>query len=295
MILRFVLISWLVWAGAFNARADAPDVAVSWQPARPDIGDIVMLTVEITVSENLLVTFPRLDEDMAGFAVTGRLPSEPERAVVGSRLWRQVYRLELEGTGDIALPDISVTVHDPETLAEITAVATGLTIPVAARAAHVTDLRSITGARGTVGISVARRDNTVLIAGLLSASLIVVLLIGWRLRRKPGIAPITIDPPRLTALRALERLDPDSGAQFHTDLAQVLRTYLDRALGVGAPRQTTGEAVAALRVRDLDASLLQQALSQCDRVKFARAEPGREDRDRVRSAAIAFVSATGAG
>lgn len=289
-----VLVLLLALALALPAAAQAPEPRVSWDPADPDIGDILMLTVEIDVPENLLVTFPRIDDDAPGFAITGRLAAEPEQNVTGQRRWRQSYRIEPQTTGQLVLPDLAIVVHDPNSMAETRVPLSGIAIPVRSLVAPDADHRLIRDVRGPLRLSPPGTGDLpwayVVAAAVLIAGVALFLV---RRRQPPAVATATASP-RDEALRALTVLDPqtETDDRFHTELSGILRTYLDRAFAIAAPRRTTSEAIGELRARGADgADLLGPALAQCDRVKFARGATGADARNRALDAVLSFVKA----
>lgn len=84
------------------------------------------------------------------------------------------------------------------------------------------------------------------------------------------------------------------------ELAAVLRTYIDRRLGLPAPRRTTEETVSQLPAVTHGVGLSAEALAQsaeetlaiCDLAKFAGRAATREDMETALGAAEAFVSAS---
>jgi hypothetical protein len=93
--------------------------------------------------------------------------------------------------------------------------------------------------------------------------------------------------PEGWALRELERLaalNPNTAQEvkrFHTQLADVLRRYMERRFQIPAERQTTFEFLQAMRtsprLADGQQKLLGEILTRCDLAKFARVVPPPEE------------------
>jgi hypothetical protein len=119
-----------------------------------------------------------------------------------------------------------------------------------------------------------------LIAASVSVGLLVVGWGAWRASRKPATKPMDL-PPGAWALQELARIEAmnlpaaGEGDKFHTQLADTLRTYLDRRFGVRTVERTTAEVLAALAQTNGVASERQETLraffERCDLAKFARA------------------------
>jgi hypothetical protein len=106
----------------------------------------------------------------------------------------------------------------------------------------------------------------------------LLILLGWRWRRRPEAAPIS---PAERALQELHKLAGDDGpAPEHLpQLADVLRRFLESRLPLAATRLTTSEFVLSLRqVEGLDEKSIEKVseiLTRCDLVKFAGVAPDR--------------------
>lgn len=138
---------------------------------------------------------------------------------------------------------------------------------------------------------------TVLILGLLALAFWL-----WRRSRKrrqqaPALRE-RVAPPHERAFRALEFVlqhlsDPD---RFCTEVSRILRVYLEERFGWNAPDRTTEEFLADLRGhRELSAEqqgLLEDFLTRCDLVKFARHDPTETELRALHGAAVRLVTDT---
>ncbi len=112
----------------------------------------------------------------------------------------------------------------------------------------------------------------------------------WRLRR-PAEADLELPdlrPAHVIALEELSELEKDdliaSGEfeRFYTRLSWILRKYVALRFGVFALEYTTGEICSVLSRMELTLSgheKIKELLEESDQVKFARAEPGIEERN----------------
>jgi hypothetical protein len=122
----------------------------------------------------------------------------------------------------------------------------------------------------------------------------------WK-RRKPTTAAETVAPPSAyeVAIRELQRLREDNPPveEFYTRLSDIVRRYLEGQFGLRAPERTTEEFLYEVAQDNALAQehkdLLGAFLQESDLVKFARYQPGEEDKKRAFDAAEKFVEESG--
>lgn len=144
----------------------------------------------------------------------------------------------------------------------------------------------------------------------------ILLLIGigvlvWWLLGKIGrydgtfIAPIRKEPERPAEEVALEQLDrireekiwtQGHTKQYHTELTDVLRTYIAGRFGVASTEKTSDETLLALKPilsdqRELHASL-SKVLRLADLVKFAKWQTTPDENEQALTIAYEFVNET---
>jgi predicted pyridoxine 5'-phosphate oxidase superfamily flavin-nucleotide-binding protein len=121
------------------------------------------------------------------------------------------------------------------------------------------------------------------------------LVVWWFVqRRKPELPP---KAPREIALGELEQIRPEiqnmNPYQFSIRVSDVLRRYVTQQYGVPATRQTSIEFLtAAAKAPSFsadDKSLLEDFLSRCDLIKFAKYEATTADSELLLEEAISFV------
>lgn len=116
---------------------------------------------------------------------------------------------------------------------------------------------------------------------------IVALLLVFRYFRKKREVPAIVLPAWDVALNRLRELDrrnlPGEGKvdAYYVDLSAILRYYIEDQFRIRAPEQTTPEFLDTVTQGDSfseeQQAFLSDFLRQCDRVKFARLQPGMED------------------
>lgn len=125
----------------------------------------------------------------------------------------------------------------------------------------------------------------------------------WRRakERKPLFVapPAPPVPPDVRAQEALEALrmkklwQQGRLKEYHTELTDIVRRYLEEAHGINSAEMTTGQTLDAFSASqvctDETYRLLRQMLETADMVKFAGSEPPAYEHDRSMEAAVEFV------
>ena len=149
------------------------------------------------------------------------------------------------------------------------------------------------------------RDNIIWII----IGLVVILAIAgviWYLKKRPKtehIEKVVIPdlPPHVVAMDKLQQLrdkklwQSDAVKEYHSELSDILREYLERRYVVKTHEKTTDEIFAALKYMDIPNEYrekLRQVLMLADLVKFAKEKPLPVDNELSMENAISFVLKT---
>jgi len=110
------------------------------------------------------------------------------------------------------------------------------------------------------------------------------------------------EPPHVIALRKLDHIKEEKlwqkgqVKQFHSDISEILRHYIEDRYGIPAPEQITSEIIESLCHIDLPddnvAAKIKQILEQSDLVKFAKYEPLPDENNLSLMNAYFFVNQT---
>ncbi len=129
----------------------------------------------------------------------------------------------------------------------------------------------------------------------------VVLILHFRAKkaaRIPVAPPAPKRPAHELVLEALEKVQREKDylrkrtKQYHTDITDALRDYIEAVFHLPAHELTSGQILSKLRYTDLPKGQMQELktiLSMADMVKFAKEVPSNEDNERSVAMAIAFV------
>ena len=134
----------------------------------------------------------------------------------------------------------------------------------------------------------------IFLASFVGLCLIGLLVWLWKRKSKPQSPPKT---PRETALEELEVISSEIESakpyEFSIRVSDILRRYVTSQYGLPLTRQTSIEFLTALSklssFSPSEKSLLEDFLSRCDLIKFARYEASSEDSRLLLEEATAFV------
>ena len=136
---------------------------------------------------------------------------------------------------------------------------------------------------------------------------LIILLVWYRNRRKKHQPLIQIRPkvrlqPHEKALQELEKLrtkklwQEGKVKEYHSELTDILRIYIETGFGVPAMESTTFEIINKLRQDNVFAKTLieklDRLLQNADMVKFAKMVPLPQDNETALNAGIEFVNQT---
>jgi hypothetical protein len=220
-----------------------------------------------------LVVAPKdwLAPDAAGaWKVTALGNPKAERLPDGRAAWTQTLRLDPYVPGDavpLAFAPLPVAAGGQ---APVTLELPRRTVDVKTRlaAAQASDALPITGYEDPPSAPPTTSNSPII--ALVAFGLVVTALYGAMRKRRSAKSAAPTPTERLAALEA--RADALDGPAFAAELAHVLRTHLEAAHGVPAPRRATpelGDAPPLDRFKPI--------LDRCDAAKFGGAPLDRRD------------------
>ncbi len=140
-----------------------------------------------------------------------------------------------------------------------------------------------------------------LLAVLLAAGII------YYIKKRPKKAPVpraekkVVVPPHTIALEKLKELrerklwQNDQVKQYHSELTDIIREYLEKRYGIKALEQTTEDIFSGLKRMDIsdgNRDLLHQMFVLADLAKFAKQKPSAAENEMSMEIAINFVEGT---
>ncbi|GAB4569209.1 MAG: hypothetical protein Tsb0020_23270 [Haliangiales bacterium] len=285
---------------------------VTLTPAEPRLGDSLSLTLEVTAEPGVTVEMPSFGEALGRFQIEQFTPRQRVDAD-GTTIATQTYALQAPMSGRQRIPPLRVEFVDERAAAG--AGATGgddddevrelLTDEIAVEVESVLADGEVSDQLAPLRDPLAaRRDTARLLLlfgpiGLAAGGCLIWLLISARrqaARRKARVSAFDRAIARLRVLEAGGLPSADQAGDWYVDLSSIVRRYLEDRYGLRAPELTTEEflheAQRAGVISSAHRNLLTTFLEHCDRVKFARYEPGDTESREALAHARRFLEET---
>ena len=277
-------------------------LTVSLDKAEMSAADVAELTLAAEYPEDAQLALPAPGTVLGDFLVESQEVTPP-RLVAGDRLAiEQHITLAPSAAGDFTIPllQANATLADGQLLTlQSTPIPVKVTSLLSEDAGTTPELRDI---EEPLEAPIPLEWK---LGGLLAVLLLAGAFVWWKWIRKAKVADVPAAPPippgraalaRLDALNASELLEAGDYRQFHFELSDILRQYIERRFSLRAQEQTTDEFLAGLpHQRVFNAGqqlLLQDFLRRSDLVKFAKYAPRAEQSREAAEACRKFVVET---
>lgn len=296
--------------------AERGPIRLTVEAAPPTVwlGDPIAVDIRVETPADYLVRFEPLDP-LGELHVRNLENRDPRPSSGGGLEWRQRLVVDSLASGEHALPPVVIKyARRPDGEAQPSFDAELATRPLKLEFRSALTSQDSTAQPRDITAPLLppwrlSARQAALVGGALGGLVAAALLAWWVLRRLRGRGPPPV-PPEVWALRELSRLDGDDwietgrAREYYYRLTEIVRGYVERKFGLAAPEMTTEEFLRSLdpgrdRGREgpripYDAGRLRAFLESCDLVKYAAAQPRRQEAEDALLTARAFVDATAA-
>jgi len=266
----------LILLCAPTSRVGTADLTPQLSPATVTVGDPLTYAVDVPLAPDESIAGPRDQADLSPWEVRGY------REQPGSGVVRILYTLTAFVTGEQTIPSLEIRITDARGKTRVVRAA-----PVKVAVASVLKKEDKNPADIVGPLTIREKPGAIAVRALIiGLALLALGAATWfllrRRRRRAAEKPKVVEPPDVTALRALSRLKTAGLVErgkikaFYTELSEILREYLAARYGVRTLEETTSRIVAALRRHwqaASDAARFENLLREADLVKFAKARP----------------------
>jgi len=272
------------------------------------IGDHVGLKLQFTGPANAQVFWPFIPDTILGnIQVIGRgkIDSVAGKKAGDPLQLTQEFNITCYDSGFYTIPGIDFKYRVPPDTSLLTLNSSLLTLMV--HTLKVDTTQAIKPIKGPLQVPITLRE---MIPWILLALGVIILILGliWYLKKRKKNEPIFQLKPRVKlqpyelALQELEKLrtkklwQQGKVKEYHTELTDVLRKYIEERFFVPALESTTFEIVEGLtekgNCQKASVDKLNELLVRADMVKFAKGLPTVSENDQSLSGAIEFVNET---
>jgi hypothetical protein len=284
----------LVPAAAF--AAGPVEATAKAMKAKIKIGDELRFHVQVTHPRKY--TLEPLDKPSFG-AFELKKASPPVKRGQNRVTETFGYTLTAFEIGDFEIPPVKVSYRNES--GELDQVSTeAVKVKVVSVGKKLTDKDDIRAIKGPASASMVRFRNGLFasLAALLAAAF--VFLVARRVirerkeaeSRKPAHERVKIE---LARLKEQGLLEDKHYREYYAGLSDILRRYIERAMGIEALERTTSELAAEMNRKGIAPQVVNDVravLSESDLVKFAKLEPEHALAGRLETTLGAIVEAT---
>lgn len=297
----FIVRVWISAAAALLTTV-TPIVAVAQQPAQPPVsvsltahpdvltvGDVVVLTLEVTHPANYIVVVPRLNREWGSFEIVSQSSVRTEPESGGIARTRQQLEVTLFMPGTFETPVLPLSIRNPDgSMEQILAPAVELTVNsvLSGTDEQLIDIRSPADMSAQFW-----RSRTALSLAVFAAAVLALALffVNRRLRgpRNQPVSAIDTRTPWEIAAQEIERIEridlPGDGRfkEHYALVARATRDYvrdacLEDPSDAHAREMTTDEIATALSQSTLDrrnVHRLVELFLEADLVQFSNYSP----------------------
>lgn len=307
MIKRFfkylLLLNLLLTAFAYQSNAQTVQAEAKLDRFAIKIGEQTQLHLIAKFHANDKVEFPALKDTISSKIqiVSSKADTITDKDDVSLRTIRHNYTITSFDSGDYVIPSYAFHTQAGDIKTE------PLKLMVATVAVDTT--KAAYDIKQPLAISYTfwdwLRDNWVLVVSILAALLIIGGVIYYLKKRpkkdvvveesKPEVPPHIIALQKLTAIGDKKLWQQEQTKQYHTEITDVIREYLESRYAIQAMEQTSDEIFASLRYMDIsdeNRNALRQVLILADLVKFAKEKPAPFENEQSMDNAVSFVKKT---
>ncbi len=270
------------------------------------IGDHVGMSMKFSMPSNAKVHWPVFDTILHNIQVIGRAKIDTTLSADKKNMTlSQLLVITSYDSGFYTIPPVRFYyVVPPDTTLRFEDAGTLL---LAVHAPKVDTTQAIKPIKGVMRVPVSFREILPwILAGLVAIAL--VLLVIWYIRKRKKAEPLIRLKPRIhlqpheIALSELEKLRTrklwQNGKikEYHTELTDILRKYIEGRFSISALESTSSEILSDLRagshVEGIEMDRLKGILFTADLVKFAKSHPLPDENEGCLENAIEFVKDT---
>ncbi|MEN6427506.1 MAG: BatD family protein [Phycisphaerales bacterium] len=266
------------------------------------IADTLLLQFEATLQPGYRIEMPKVDKVLENFGIVDWDNLGEKLDAKNNVVTTYQYRLEPFLSGNYEIPAFTFEfrdVNDPNATHELTSE------PIAVEVASllgdqrtklvIEDIEDV--------VEMPRPARRWWLLGL-GAIVLATVPAGWLLLRgRRARQLVRIFKPahevayaRLKVLVALNLVEQGRIKEFYERISGILRHYIEDRFDLHAPERTTEEFLAELRGAELfvssDKQMLEEFLTHCDLVKFAKHEPPTEQIQRTFDLVKGFIERT---
>jgi hypothetical protein len=303
--IRLVPVLLFIFVASFSSSAQSFKATARIDTTTIKIGEQFHLILEAKAPAGYKFIFPQVPDTISKLEVTDRSKidtSELKEQKLYS--YRQVYLITCFDSGYFPIPPFVFNYQQPGDTAQHAFETEAMLVAVKGVAVDTT--KNIRDIKQPLKVPFTFAEAIPYILGALGVAILVLIIIYLRkkFRKKEGKVKkvfVPTRPPHEIALEELEKLEAErlwqKGLikQYHSQLTDIVRTYIEHRYRIIAMEMTTGEIMEGLKTASVEkesSDKLFRMLSLADMVKFAKVQPLPGENEMSMQQSYEFVRAT---
>lgn len=287
----------------FKLRRAYESGPVSFQISLSDsavtIAERLKMLLETRAQKGYRAELPKFGEKLDQFGIVDYRNFQPELAKDDRVVTKRLYELEPFLSGEYKIPPMVVEFYQEGDSTRHTLESDTILVLVKSLLPKDKASLDINDIAPPANFPFGWRNALIVIGCATAIGAAGIIL--WKRRRIrekliPPLPAHEIAYRKLEALLARRLVEERRYAEFTTEVADILREYIEDRFALKAPERTTEEFLVevspALPVNAEKKDILRRFLIHCDLVKFAALEPSVEDVERTFATCRDFIEAT---
>jgi hypothetical protein len=287
-----------------NAKGQTVNLKATLDTASIKLGQQVFLNLNLTVPKNAQVMWPKLQDSLASHIQIVRKSVIDTVNTESFRTFHQRLTITSFDSGNYTIPPITAGYKLAKDSALQFALSESIVFKV--QTLQVDTTRAIRDIKGPMEAPLTFAEILPWLLAFLALAIIITLLIYYlrkrknnqpfiSLPRKPKIPPFQVALESLVALKTKKLWQDGRMKEYHSELTDIIRLYIEDQLGIAAVEMTTDDILDAFGENQNNQVVFQklrQLLTTADLAKFAKAEPMASENELSMENAVSFVNET---
>ena len=305
ILLRWWLIAvYILCTALFSANGQTLELKATIDTATITLGQQVFLNLNFTAPKEASVIWPKLQDSLTDHVQIVRKSVIDTTLTESLRTYHQRFIITSFDSGAYTIPPITLGYK----LANDSAMQFALSQSIAFKVLtiQVDTTRAIKEIKGPMDAPLTFAEILPWLLAALALAIVITLLVYYlrkrknnrpfiSLPRKPKVPAYQIALESLTTLKSRKLWQGGRMKEYHSEITDIIRLYIENQLGIAAIEMTTDDILDAFTENNSNSDIslkLRQILTTADLAKFAKAEPLPLENELSMENAVTFVKDT---
>jgi hypothetical protein len=288
----------------FSANGQNSELKATLDTTSITLGQQVFLNLNFTAPKEANVIWPKLQDSLTSHIQIVRKSAVDTMLTGSTRTYHQKITITSFDSGAYTIPPISVGYKLSNDSALQFALSQSIAFKV--QTLQVDTTKAIKEIKGLMEAPLTFAEILPWLLAALALVIVITLLVYYlrkrkrnepfiSLPRKPKTPPYQLALESLGVLKSKKLWQGGRMKEYHSELTDIIRLYIENQLGIAAIEMTTDDildAFSEIHSNDAVYLKLKQLLATADLAKFAKAEPSPTENELSMENAVGFIKET---